>query len=87
MYSRNNSPEMKDGVYVINFDESKSIGTHWIALYVSGDNVTYSDSAGVERIPKEIKKFIGKKYITTNIYRIQVYNSITWGYFWFYVKR
>ena len=27
VYSRNNLPKMKDGTYVINLDESKSIGT------------------------------------------------------------
>ena len=31
VYSRNNSAKIKDGAYVINFDECKSIGTLWIA--------------------------------------------------------
>ena len=44
VYSRNNLPEMKDGAYVINPDENKSIKIQWIALYVNGDNVTYFDS-------------------------------------------
>ena len=35
---------MKDGVYVISLDEYKSIGTHWIALHMNDDNVTYFDS-------------------------------------------
>ena len=41
VYSRNNSPKVKDEEYVINLDDNqqKSTGTHWIALYVSGDNV------------------------------------------------
>ena len=30
VYSRNNLPEIKDGAYVINLDEHKSVGTHWI---------------------------------------------------------
>ena len=34
------------------------------------ENVTYFGSLGVEHIPKEIKKIIGKKNITS-IYRIQ----------------
>ena len=47
VYSRNNLPKIKDGAYVLNLDESKSIETHWIALYVNVDNVTYLDSFGV----------------------------------------
>ena len=47
---------------------------------MNGSNVIYFDSFGVEHIPKEIKKLIGNKNITTNIYRIQEYNSIMCGY-------
>ena len=68
-YSRNNLPKRKDGLYVINLDEFKSIGTHWIALYVNRINTTYFDTFGVEHILKEIKKSIGNKNIITNIYR------------------
>ena len=50
-------------------------------LFVSNNNVTYFDSFGVEHIPKEIKMFMGNKNIITNKYRIQVYDSIMWGYF------
>ena len=56
VYSRDNLLVIKDGTYIINLDEYKSIGTHWIALYVNDNNVTYFDSFGVEHIPKEIKK-------------------------------
>ena len=31
---------MKNGVYVINFDEYESIGTHGIAFYVNNNNTT-----------------------------------------------
>ena len=55
VYSRDNLPKIKDGVYVINLDEYSDIGTHWVALYVQNNNVTYFDSFGVEHIPKEIK--------------------------------
>ena len=36
----------------------------------------------VENIPKEIRKFIKRKNITTNIYRIQAHESIMYGYFY-----
>ena len=50
----------KDAKFVKSLDDYESIGTHWITLYVNGDNITYFDSFGVEKISKEIKKFIRK---------------------------
>ena len=38
VYSRNSLPKIKDGAYVINLDEYGSIGTHWVTLYVNGNN-------------------------------------------------
>ena len=62
--------KIKDGAYIINLDEYSDIGTHWIALYVKNNNVTYFDSFGVVHIPKEIKTFIDDKNIKTNIFRL-----------------
>ena len=81
VYSRDNLPKIKDGAYVINLDEYSDIGTHWVALYVQNNDVTYFDSFGVEHIPKEIRTFIGNKNIKTNIFRMQAYDSIMCGYF------
>ena len=81
VYSRQSLPKIKDGAYVINLDEYKSIRTHWIDLHVNAENVTYFDSFGVENILKEIKKFIGNINIIRNTYRIQAYDSIMCGYF------
>ena len=55
VYSRDNLPKIRDVAYVINLDEYSDIGTHWIALYVQNNDVTYSDSFGVGHIPEEIK--------------------------------
>ena len=80
--SRDNLPKIKDGAYIINLDEYSDIGTHWVALYVNNNSVTYFDSFGVEHIPKEMKTFIGRSLsITTNIFRIQAYDSIMCRYF------
>ena len=83
VFSRDNLPNnnIKNGVYVINLDEYRDIGTHWIALYVNNKTMIYFDFFGVEHIPKEIMKFIGNKNIITNIYRIQAYDSIMCSYF------
>ena len=82
VYSRNNLSKKNDVEYIINLGEYEAIQTHWIALHVNGKNVTYFDSFGVEHIPKEIRRFIRNKYIITNIYRIQAYDSIMRGYFY-----
>ena len=91
LYSRNNLPnKIKKGEYVINLDENKNIGTHWVSLFVKTIEVIFFDSFGVEHIPKEINKFIDttkssslerNKKIKANIFRIQAYDSIMCGYF------
>ena len=91
VYSRNNLPnKIKKGEYVINLDENKNIGTHWVSLFVKTIEVIFFDSFGVEHIPKEINKFIDttkssslerNKKIKANIFRIQAYDSIMCGYF------
>ena len=82
VYSRGNLPKtIKNEAYVINLDEYKDAGTHWIALYVKDNEIIYFDSFGAEHVPKEIKKFIGHKKSKTNIFRTQANNSIMCGYF------
>ena len=77
VFSRDNLPNIiKNGAYVVNLDEY-----HWVALYVNDKTIIYFDSFGVEHSPKEIMKFIARKKIITNIYRIQAYDSIMCGYF------
>ena len=48
---------------------------------MNAKNVTYFDSFGVEHTPKEIRKIIGNKNITINIYKIRAYHSIMSGHF------
>ena len=81
VYLRNNLSKIKDGASVINLDEYKLIGIHWITLYEKDDNVTNFYSLGVEHIPKEIKKFISNKNIKTDISKIQANDSIMCGYY------
>ena len=47
VYSRNNLPKLKDVTYVINLDEFRSVGTHWIALNVDSNNAIHFDGFGV----------------------------------------
>ena len=59
VFSWDNLPkQIKDGAYVINLDEHKDTGIHWIALFCKKNKIVYFDSFGNEYIPKEIKDFI-----------------------------
>ena len=50
-------------------------------MHVNNNDVPYFDSFGVEQISKEIKTFIKNKNMKTNIFRIQAYDSVMFGYF------
>ena len=60
--------KLKDGAYIINFDEYADAGTHWIALFCKRNEIVYFNSFGVEHVPEEIKEFIGSKNIKSNIF-------------------
>ena len=55
VYSRYNLQNIRDEAYIINLDEYSDIGTHWVALYVQNNDVTYLDSFGAEHIRKGIR--------------------------------
>ena len=81
-YSRNNlAKKIKDGAYVINLDEHAVIDTHRIALFCNRNEIFYFNSFGVERVPEEIKEFVGNKKIIANFFRVQRNNSVMCGYF------
>ena len=46
---------IKDGAYVINFNEYADVGTHWMALFCNRSETVYFDSFGVEHVHEEIK--------------------------------
>ena len=43
--------KIKNGAFAINLDEYPDIGTHWIALYVLNNGVTYFDSSDFHETP------------------------------------
>ena len=61
VYSRDNLPKIKGGVFVINLDKYSNIGTHWVALYVRNNDIAYFDSFGVEHIPEETKAMMNSQ--------------------------
>ena len=92
IYSRINLPNIKNGTYLINLDEWKSIRTDWMALYVHSDNVTNFDSVGAEYIPKEIKKTHNQqkyynKYLCNMSKWFNNVGILLYWIYWFYAKR
>ena len=55
VYSGNNLSKINNEVYIITLDEYESIGTHWIALYVNDNNVTYLIALGLNIFQKKLK--------------------------------
>ena len=82
VFSRNNLPKkIKDGAYVINLDEYADVGTNWIALFCSINEIVYFDSFGIEHVPEENKEFNRNKNIKADIFRVQANDSVMCGYF------
>ena len=51
VYSRDNLPKtIKNGACVRNLDEYADVGTHWIALYLKDNEITYFDCFGEEYV-------------------------------------
>ena len=54
VFSRNNLPRIKDGTYLINFDDKKSKGTHWVSLFIDRNTAAYFNFFRIEYIPPEV---------------------------------
>ena len=55
--------------YVMNPHEYKSIGTHWIAVYVNANDIVYFNTFPVDHIAEGTKKFIENKNKTSIEYK------------------
>ena len=55
VYSRNSLPRIRVGTYAINHYEYKSIRTHWMALYVNGNNIIYLIALELSIFQKKLK--------------------------------
>ena len=61
IYSRNNLFKIKYRGYLFNLDEYKLMGTHWIALYVNGDTVTYLIPSELNTFQEKLKHLYHRK--------------------------
>ena len=68
----------KEGVYIVNLDDSTGDGSHWVALEIEKRKNTYFDSYGLPPKDKRLKKFLGKNY-RKNLKRLQHPMTTTCG--------
>lgn len=66
---------------IINLDNSKNSGTHWVAYIKNGNTVQYFDSFGNLKPPRELVKYFdqGVKIIYNND-SYQTFNQINCGH-------
>ena len=75
------SNEIKDGEYIINFDNYSNIVTYWISLQSLNKNVTYFDSFDniLYIFQKKSRNLLITKASQQMFFRIQAYNSAMFG--------
>ena len=62
VFSRDNLPKkIKDGAFVINLDEYKDVGAHWIALFCKKSEIVYLIVLVLNMFLKKLKSLSGIK--------------------------
>ena len=81
---RNNLPKSRpltNETAIVNLDNKTGSGTHWVCCKKQGNKVSYFNSFGNLRPPKELIKYFGKKTkISYNYRRYQKFNSFNCGH-------
>ena len=74
----NNKPWKRE-CGIINLDNSKGPGTHWIAYSKNHNNIQYYDSFGNLKPPAEVVKYLGNK-LWYNYNKHQQFNTYNCGH-------
>ena len=81
-YSKDNVPVLKNNQStIINLQDSRFKGSHWVSYKKIGNKIFYFDSYAVSFIPDIIKNQYPNHKFICNIYRIQSIDSIQCGRF------
>lgn len=65
---------------IVNLDDSKNNGTHWVAYVIVDKYCEYFDSFGDLKPPKELVKYFSHRNIYYNYDRYQKYSSVICGH-------
>ena len=66
---------------MINFDDKRSKGTHWVSLFIDRTTAAYFASFGIECIPLEILNKIRNESISHMIFGTKVNESFMCGFY------
>lgn len=83
-FASNNLPQkVKRNVFslIVNSDEKKFSGEHWLALHIVRDKIFYFDSFGCPILEEPIKKWIGNRVLFWSKRCIQSVKSQLCGYY------
>ena len=81
VFMRDNLPRKgpwKRECAIINLDDARGPGTHWVAYRKDGHDVTYFDSFGNLQPPEEITQYLGEGSVIH--YNHQDFNSYRCGH-------
>ena len=70
IFSRDNLPRIKDGAYVMNLDDKRSIRISWVVLFIDKNKIVYFDSFEMKYILQDLLNKTKDKSITSNIFRM-----------------
>lgn len=65
---------------IVNLDNYKSNGTHWVAYVKINNYCEYFDSFGDLKPPNELVKYLGKCNIYYNYVQYQTFDSVNCGH-------
>lgn len=75
IYFKNSFPELTNGNYIFNMDNSGGSGTHWVGLHINYPYAMYFDAFGLPP-PNKLESYLKKNYIySINTNQIQNMSS------------
>lgn len=74
-----NGPKFREAV-IVNLDDIRGPGTHWVAYRKTGGYVVYFDSFGNLKPPKDLVNYLGVDNIKYNYKSYQNFNTHICGH-------
>lgn len=65
---------------IINLDDQRGPGTHWVAYRKNGNNVVYFDSFGNLKPPKDLMNYLKADYVKYNYQQYQNFDTFICGH-------